>query len=101
MRVKGVEPPDLPDNLFLTANEISDDMSVTHNFVVDGCFKRDEDAEGNYYAWYYVKEYERVVDKSPGLNAEIERLTTENEALQAHNTMLEDCIMEMSEIIYA
>lgn len=88
MRVKGQEPPDLPVGVFLTASEESADMSVTHEFVAGECFKRDEDMEGNHYAWYTVTEYGRTIDKTPGVKAEIERL-------EAEKTVLEDTICEL------
>lgn len=85
--------------MYLTAEELSDDAAVTHNFVVDGCFKRDEDAEGNYYAWYFVKEYERIVDKSPGLTAEIEQLRTEKAALEDDLTNTQLALVQVYEMI--
>ena len=51
----------------MTSDE-SDDMVVTYEFKVGGCFKRGDDMEGNHYAWYDVSEYLRVIDRKPGFD---------------------------------
>lgn len=73
LRVKGQEAPDLPSGLYLSTYESSADMIVTHEFMLDECFKREEDTEGNHYAWYNVAEYAKTIDRTPGINASIEQ----------------------------
>ena len=99
VRVKGPEAPELTDDVFYTAEEVSDDMYVSHEFRVGECFKRDEDAEGNHYAWYYVTEYSRTIDKSPGMKAEIERLTAEKDALEEELTNTQLALCDVYEMI--
>ncbi len=65
LRIKGPELPDLPSGQLLTHVEQSADMVVVHAFILGECFKRDEDIEGNRYAWYYVDQYERTIEYLP------------------------------------
>lgn len=93
VRVKADEAPEMRTDVYYTAETVSEDMTATRTFRIGDCIKRDEDAEGNHYAWYYVTEYSEVIDRTPGCDAEINRLKEEN-------NMLTECILEMSEVVY-
>jgi hypothetical protein len=51
------------------------DCSIEDKFYVVEKYRSDEDVEGNCYDWYEIDHHYRIVDKSCGLQAQIEAIT--------------------------
>ncbi len=84
------------------------DCVITDNFRVTSHTGSEEDSEGGCYDWYTIDEHYRTVDKTPAYSGRVEELEAENARLKAqnelqaqHQTFLEDCLLEMGNVVYA
>lgn len=75
--------------------------TVTHRFRVARKLKEAEDQAGSCYDWYEIDRHYRTVDKSAALQAELDATKQRLAAAIQSNAMLEDCLVEMAETVYA
>ena len=110
VRVKAQEEIILEENVFLTAETKSDDMTASYLFKVGECIKTDTDMEGNHYAWYYVTDYAATIDRTPGCNIDIaansEKINSVEDAVceldesaGARLDSIEDALCELDELL--
>lgn len=90
---------------FISVTRKYTDNDITDRFKVVEKYRSDEDAEGNCYDWYVIADHYRYEDKftpvSSSLKQTNEMLLAKNAALAESQQVLEDCIAEMAQAVYA
>ncbi len=99
LRVKGPEHTALTGFQEVTRKYPGE--TVTDRFRVARKLKEAEDQAGNCYDWYEIDRHYRTVDKSAALKTELDTTRKKLDAAIQSNATLEDCLVEMAEIVYA
>lgn len=110
VRVKSTVEQHIQPDTFMVYAVKSEDMTTIYEFTLGECFKRSRDADENRYAWYYVNEYAKSIDRTPGIKIDIDGLTDKMSVLEdatceidenANERLasIEDAICELDEII--
>ena len=99
LRVKGPAHTDLTGFQQVTREYPGE--TVTGRFRIVRKLKSAGDPEGNCYDWYEIDRHYRTSDKSAALQKELEDTRQKLAAAIQSNAMLEECLVEMAETVYA
>ena len=102
----GEEHTDLAGDFSVTVRTDVDEIAHSCNVVRK--YRSAEGLDGLCYDWYMISDYYRDTDRTPRTNGRVKELEAENKLLKEQvkmqsqqQTFLEDCLLEIGDVVYA